>query len=99
MKQTHENTIAQLTKKLEEMNLLRENTEKEADSLRKLSSDQTFEQKSLSETIQLYEEKLDILEKQLEEERASHEHAREQIESLKKQLCEQKTSQVVNFIQ
>lgn len=99
MTQTHENTIAQLTKQLEDMNLLRENTEKEADSLRKLSSDQTSKQKSFSETIQLYEEKLAILEKQLEEERASHEHAKEQIESLKNQLCEQKTSQVVNFIQ
>lgn len=71
-----------------------ENAEKQVDSLRNSSSDQTSEQKLLLETIQMYEEKLANLEKRFQDEHAGRERAEEQIESLKNHLSEEKSSQV-----
>lgn len=82
------------------MHFRTEQAEKKVDSLSKVSSDQTSEQKYLLETIQLYEEKITNLEKRFEDEHAGRKSAEEQMESLKKHLSEEKTSQVgfVNLI-
>ncbi|XP_021727378.1 kinesin-like protein KIN-UC isoform X1 [Chenopodium quinoa] len=92
-KETHEKAIAELRKKLDDMYFRCEHAEKQVDSLRNVSSDQTTEQKLLLETIQLYEEKISNLEKRFEDEHACREHAEEQMESLKKHLCEEKSNQ------
>uniref|UniRef100_A0A803N0J7 Kinesin-like protein n=1 Tax=Chenopodium quinoa TaxID=63459 RepID=A0A803N0J7_CHEQI len=92
-KETHEKAIADLSKKLDDMYFRCEHAEKQLDSLRNVSSDQTTEQKLLLETIQLYEEKISNLEKRFEDERACRAHAEEQMESLKKHLSEEKSSQ------